>query len=250
MKKKLPCSSICYNRDKPERVLVFVNTRHAADEVSRTLSANEISNSALSGDVPQPKRESILERFKSGKYNVLVATDVAARGLHIPEVSHVFNYDLPQDADDYIHRIGRTARAGHSGEAISFICERYAYSIMEIESFIGHAIPRKEIEPALLMPIEKIATARPYQGKSPVNTPKLNDDKNRLGGSADSPPIAKKPDPDSVAQPQPKQPMLDDKISAIETPPKASLQPERKTPMPALPKTHFSRRFGEIPLVG
>ena len=152
------------HRDNPDRVLVFVNTRHAADEVSRTLSANEVSNAALSGDVPQRKRESLLERFKNGKYQVLVATDVAARGLHIPQVSQVFNYDLPQDAEDYIHRIGRTARAGQSGEAISFICEKYAYSIMEIESFIGHAILKKEIEPALLIPIEKAAGQ--YIGKN------------------------------------------------------------------------------------
>lgn len=147
-------------RDNPERVLVFVNTRHGVEEVSRILSANGISNAALSGDVPQRKRENLLKGFKTGKYRVMVATDVAARGLHIPEVNQVYNYDLPQDADDYVHRIGRTARAGHSGEAISFICERYAYSILEIETYIGHAIPKKEIDPELLNPIETIKRLR------------------------------------------------------------------------------------------
>jgi len=151
------------HRDNPERVLVFANTRHAVDEISRTLTANGISNAALSGDVPQRKRESLLEGFKNGKYKVLVATDVAARGLHIPSVSHVFNYDLPQDADDYVHRIGRTARAGQSGDAVSFICEKYAYSIMEIESYIGHNIDKREIDPGLLTPIE--IAARQYKSK-------------------------------------------------------------------------------------
>ncbi len=138
----------------PERVLVFVNTRYAAEDVSLCLEANGISTAMLSGDVPQTKREKLLEKFKSGQCKVLVATDVAARGLHIPAVSHVFNFDLPQDAEDYVHRIGRTARAGASGEAISFICEKYAYSIMEIEEFIGHTLPRKDIAVDMLEPIE------------------------------------------------------------------------------------------------
>ena len=216
-------------RDQPNRVLVFVNTRHAVEQVSRTLSANEISNAALSGDVPQTEREHILERFKSGKYTVLVATDVAARGLHIPAVSHVFNYDLPQHANDYIHRIGRTARAGHSGEAISFICEKYAYSIMEIEAFIGHPIPRKEIEAVLLEPIKTVGKAlRQHQTKKlsekfkhyePDNESKLN--KHSLAKE-------KKPNKSSSSQPQ----------------------TNIKTPIPALPKKQSNQRFGEIPLIG
>jgi ATP-dependent RNA helicase RhlB len=83
----------------------------------------------------------LLERFQRGDLPVLVATDVAARGLHIPEVSHVFNYDLPQDAEDYVHRIGRTARLGADGDAVSFACERFVYSLPEIEDYIGHKIP-------------------------------------------------------------------------------------------------------------
>jgi ATP-dependent RNA helicase RhlB len=77
---------------------------------------------------------------------VLIATDVASRGLHIPDVSHVFNYDLPNDAEDYVHRIGRTARAGAEGDAISFGCEEYAISLPDIERYIGHQIPRAAIE--------------------------------------------------------------------------------------------------------
>ncbi len=125
----------------PRRTIVFVNTKRDADRVWGYLEGNGFSSAILSGDVPQRKRQSLLERFVSGALPVLVATDVAARGLHIPEVSHVFNYDLPQDAEDYVHRIGRTARLGAAGDAISFACETYVYSLPEIEAYIGHKIP-------------------------------------------------------------------------------------------------------------
>lgn len=152
---KLPLLVNLVRKSDQERVLVFVNTRHAAEDVARTLEVNGIKTAMLSGDVPQNKREKLLEEFKAGARRILVATDVAARGLHIPAVSHVYNFDLPQDAEDYVHRIGRTARAGASGEAVSFICEKYAYSIMEIEEFIGHALPRRDIDPELLSPVER-----------------------------------------------------------------------------------------------
>ncbi len=125
----------------PKRTIVFVNTKRAADQVWAHLESNGFKAAILSGDVPQNKRMSLLEQFQQGELPVLVATDVAARGLHISEVSHVFNFDLPQDAEDYVHRIGRTARAGASGDAISFACEEYAFSIPEIEEYIGHKIP-------------------------------------------------------------------------------------------------------------
>ncbi|MCL5669181.1 MAG: RNA helicase, partial [Gammaproteobacteria bacterium] len=92
----------------------------------------------------------------------LVATDVAARGLHIPGVSHVFNYDLPQSGEDYVHRIGRTARAGASGDAISFACEDYAFSMPDIETYIGHKIPVGRITPELLaQPLPPVKSERP-----------------------------------------------------------------------------------------
>ena len=109
----------------------------------------------LSGDVPQNKRERLLEQFKSGDKQILVATDVAARGLHIPRVSHVFNYDLPQDPEDYVHRVGRTARVGESGHAISFACEEHAISLLDIEVFIGHPLKKMEISDDLLQPSRK-----------------------------------------------------------------------------------------------
>jgi ATP-dependent RNA helicase RhlB len=120
--------------------MVFTNTRAAADKVGRTLNANGISAAVISGRVRQEQRQKLLKRFHDGDIPVLVATDVAARGLHIPDVTHVFNYDLPQDAPDYVHRIGRTARLGAKGDAISFACEDYAFHLPEIEEFIGYPI--------------------------------------------------------------------------------------------------------------
>ncbi|NKB75952.1 MAG: DEAD/DEAH box helicase [Gammaproteobacteria bacterium] len=160
---KLPLLVNLIKAQQPGRVVVFANTKHCVETVSETLLANGISSAALSGDVPQNKREKLLDNFKSQAQSVLVATDVAARGLHIPEVSHVFNFDLPNDADDYIHRIGRTARAGESGEAISFVCEKYAYSIMDIEEHIGHSIPKKELTENLLV---EITRAKPVSRNS------------------------------------------------------------------------------------
>ena len=120
--------------------MVFTNTRAAADRVGRTLNANGISSAVISGRVRQEQRQKLLKRFHDGEIPVLVATDVAARGLHIPDVTHVFNFDLPQDAPDYVHRIGRTARLGAKGDAISFACEDYAFYLPEIEEYIGYSI--------------------------------------------------------------------------------------------------------------
>jgi ATP-dependent RNA helicase RhlB len=128
------------------RVMVFTNTRAATDLVERTLNENGIHAAAMSGRVPQKKRQTLLRRFHDGEIPVLAATDVAARGLHIPDVTHVINFDLPQDAEDYVHRIGRTARLGAKGEAISFACENYAFHLPEIEEFIGYAIPMVQVE--------------------------------------------------------------------------------------------------------
>jgi ATP-dependent RNA helicase RhlB len=137
-------------RHKPERTMVFVNTKRGADRVMAWLKGNDIRAEVLSGDVPQKKRLRLLQEFKNGELPVLVTTDVASRGLHIPDVTHVFNFDLPQDPEDYVHRIGRTARAGAEGDAISFACEDYAYSLPEIEAFIGETLPKETSHEALL----------------------------------------------------------------------------------------------------
>lgn len=139
---------------EPFRSIVFVNTKRAADRIEAYLNGNGIPSAALSGDVRQRQREKILARFTSGDLPVLIATDVAARGLHIPDVSHVFNYDLPHQAEDYVHRIGRTARAGATGEAISFACEEYSFSLPEIQEYIGQEIDFAPITSDLIQPLK------------------------------------------------------------------------------------------------
>ena len=136
---------------QPQRSIVFVNTKRCAEKLDDYLQANGHKTAMLSGDVPQDKRQRLLNDFQENRVTLLIATDVAARGLHIPDVSHVFNYDLPQDVEDYVHRIGRTARFGASGEAVSFICEEYAYSMPDIEDYIGEKIPVASISHELLV---------------------------------------------------------------------------------------------------
>ena len=137
------------------RIMVFVNMTREAERVEAYLETNHIQAKAISGDVPQKKRLRMLMQFQSGELPVLIGTDVASRGLHIPDVQYVINYDLPQDAEDYVHRIGRTARAGAAGDAISFGCETYAMSLPDIEDYIGHKIPVAKYDPALLPQLEK-----------------------------------------------------------------------------------------------
>src|SRR5262249_1413629 len=150
MEEKLPLLIGLLRQYEARRTMIFVNTKRLAERLEGTLRANGFHAQALSGDVPQHKRLKFLRDFHNGDLAVLIATDVASRGLHIPDVSHVFTFDLPQDAADYVHRIGRTARAGTDGDAISFACEEFAVSLPEIESYIGHKIPSAAIPPELL----------------------------------------------------------------------------------------------------
>jgi ATP-dependent RNA helicase RhlB len=135
----------------PDKAIVFANTKHSCEDVFSWLEADGHRVGLLTGDVIQKKRLRILDDFTSGKLDILVATDVAARGLHIPKVSHVFNYDLPDDCEDYVHRIGRTGRAGASGHAISFACERYALNLTAIEDYIKHSIAVTQYDPSALL---------------------------------------------------------------------------------------------------
>ncbi|MEA3275479.1 MAG: ATP-dependent RNA helicase RhlB [Pseudomonadota bacterium] len=136
------------------RVIVFANTKRATEGIWGYLEGNGLRAAVLSGDVPQKKRLRLLKQFQEGELPILVATDVAARGLHIPDVTHVVNFDLPDDAEDYVHRIGRTARAGATGDAISFVCETYAFCLPDIEEFIGAKIPVEPVTPELLAEID------------------------------------------------------------------------------------------------
>jgi ATP-dependent RNA helicase RhlB len=128
-------------REGSQRILIFSNTREDARRLEDRLTRNGWDARALTGDVDQKKRLRILNDFKDGNLPVLVATDVASRGLHIEAVTHVINWDLPQDAEDYVHRIGRTARAGAGGQAIALVDEASALYLEPIEKFIGQKIP-------------------------------------------------------------------------------------------------------------
>ncbi len=244
-----------------DRALVFINTKHEAAKIFDWLEANGLKAAILSGDVPQDRREKLLKQFHDGKVDILVATDVAARGLHIPNVSHVYNYDLPQDAEDYVHRSGRTARAGASGHAVSFICEKYAYSMMDIEAFIGHPLPVRPIDESLLVPPEnkpafrerKPRDARGRQSGRSQGGRSRPDDPSRSAGKPQ-----RRENPSSAPREErgerPAQPRrdYDDVDFQMDKPMiKPAVNPEDidDSKFVAPPSKH-SMRFGEIPAIG
>ncbi len=147
---KIPLLLGVLKRYQPTQCIIFSNTKRVTENIYAYLLGNGYQAAILSGDVPQKKRQQLLAQFTAGELPILVATDVAARGLHIPNITHVINFDLPQDCEDYVHRIGRTARAGASGVAISMACENYSFYQPDIEAFIGHKIPYTAIDAELL----------------------------------------------------------------------------------------------------
>jgi ATP-dependent RNA helicase RhlB len=162
---KIPLLLGLLSRSEGARTMVFVNTKAFVERVARALERAGYRVGVLSGDVPQKKRESLLKKFQAGQLELLVATDVAARGLHIDGVSHVYNYDLPFDAEDYVHRIGRTARLGAEGDAISFACERYAMSLPDIEAYIEQKIPSEPVTRELLTALPRPERPKPAEGE-------------------------------------------------------------------------------------
>jgi ATP-dependent RNA helicase RhlB len=132
------------------KVMVFANRRDLCRDLVDRLIKDGIDAALLSGEVPQRKRIQTLDRFKEGKTRILVATDVAGRGIHIDGVGHVINYTLPEDPEDYVHRIGRTGRAGNEGTSISFACEDDSFLLPEIEEFIGRKLPCEQAPESLL----------------------------------------------------------------------------------------------------
>jgi ATP-dependent RNA helicase RhlB len=170
-------------REKGKRIMMFANMKHEVERLARGLLRHGYHARAMTGDVDQKKRLSIMQAFKEGGLHILVATDVASRGLHIEGVTHVINYDLPQDPEDYVHRIGRTARAGAPGKAISLADEKYVMSLEAIEALIGHRIPVEWAEEALFLS----ERPRPMEAATPVPRPRK-----RRGGE---PAWPKKPGP-------------------------------------------------------
>jgi ATP-dependent RNA helicase RhlB len=139
------------DREKPESCLIFCNQKFMVEELARRLKVNGYDCEYIMGDLPQAKRLEVIERLKAGQVKMLVATDVAARGLDIDALALVVNYDVPEDAESYVHRIGRTARAGKAGKAITLACEKFVYGLYAIEKYLGDKIPVMPFEESLLL---------------------------------------------------------------------------------------------------
>jgi ATP-dependent RNA helicase RhlB len=146
--------SILYNlirQNEEERIIVFANMKNETKRLADRLKRNGIDCVLLSGDVQQNKRMTRLEQFRSGKVKVLVATDVAGRGIHIEGITFVVNYTLPYEPEDYVHRIGRTGRAGAAGRAVSFACEEGSFYLPDIEEYIGRKLDCVQPDESLLI---------------------------------------------------------------------------------------------------
>ncbi len=141
MKEKFPLLLGLLEKEDWSRVLIFANTKACVENLSRRLKRNGLPAEGITGDVPQRKRLRLMENFKEGRTKILVATDVASRGIHVEDISHVINYDLPQDVENYVHRIGRTARAGKTGRALSLACEEFVYHLEPLEEMLDYKIP-------------------------------------------------------------------------------------------------------------
>jgi len=259
---KIPLLMGLLKRAEEEKSVVFINTKHMAEKIEAWLNCNGFKSAMLSGDVPQKKRETLLGRFKEGKVNILIATDVAARGLHIPDVSLVVNFDLPTDAEDYVHRIGRTARAGASGTAISLICETYAMNIVDIEEYIEHSIPvEREIaelmfndatQPDLskLRSNRKKDTRKKNDGRSNRDSNRNSANRNADDNSQKERPRREKGNPNRMPKPDRKQNKPQQtpqereaaKLAAME---KLSKEPRKPSRIPLRGRKNF-----EVPAVG
>lgn len=181
---KMPLLQTLLEEEWPDKAIIFANTKHSCENIYNHLIADKHRVGLLTGDIPQKKRLHILEGFTKGTLDILVATDVAARGLHIPLVTHVFNYDLPDDCEDYVHRIGRTGRAGESGHAISLACEEYVFNLPAIEDYIEHVLPVSKYDHDALLtdlpkPKPRQRRHKPHNGgqnrsKTPYNKQRRN----------------------------------------------------------------------------
>jgi ATP-dependent RNA helicase RhlB len=157
-------------REGSSRTMIFVNTRYRAQRLVDDLRHHGYAARGLTGNVVQTKRLRVLDDFRNGTLPILVATDVASRGLHIDGVSHVINYDLPQDSEDYVHRIGRTARVGAEGTAITLACEDYIYSLDAIQRYIGYELPTEFADDSLFAEVRP-RDRRPHRTDSRRDRP-------------------------------------------------------------------------------
>ena len=205
-REKIPLLLNLLRREGVERTMLFVNTKRFAERLVSNLERHGFRIGALTGDIPQPRRLKILQDFKSGALPLLVATDVASRGLHIDGVTHVINVDLPQDPEDYVHRIGRTARAGQSGKAISLADEDYVFSLDAIQRLIGMKIPVEHPDEALFAPGDVHAKPKPERREKAAapSAPEIpSKEKEAAAAPPDRPRSAAAPEPKPITQSEP-----------------------------------------------
>jgi ATP-dependent RNA helicase RhlB len=182
-------------KERPKNVLIFTNTKHMAYEVAQRLSRNGFDCRYIMGDLPQKKRLQVIDGIKSGEIKYLVATEVAARGLHIDDLDLVINYDLPAECESYVHRIGRTARVGKPGKAISFACDKYVYGLEGIESFTKMKIPVVWADDALFEKdkSEGMTFRQPRGGRIMESTGRPSSKTRRSPAAQGTPPAGRKP---------------------------------------------------------
>ncbi len=204
-------------KEKPANALIFANMKHVTRNIAKRLQHNGFQAQYIMGDMPQSKRNRTLEDFKSGQVPILVATDVAARGLHVDDLEMVINYDLPEQAESYIHRIGRTARAGKSGKAIALACERYVYSLEPIEAMIGMKIPVVPMDDSLLASDTSAGLDFRKEGREPQ----------RRGGDRDRGRRSSAPKPHLHQQRRPRPLVLDKKEQSQPKPAAEDLSAQR-----------------------
>jgi ATP-dependent RNA helicase RhlB len=178
---------------QPVCSVVFANTKIVAEWLQYKLSGNGIECDLITGDLPQKKRIALIQKIKEGKVKALIATDVASRGLHISGITHVYNFDLPDEAANYVHRIGRTARAGASGSAYSLVCEDYGHNLIDIEKYLGENVKIKtEWFPESYLQIEDKA-GNPYKDPE-FKGSRMNDKEERRDGRRGGGDRSKRPD--------------------------------------------------------
>jgi len=191
--------------NRPDSCMIFCNTRHAVDQVQSFLQRQGYASMALHGEIPQSKRQSTIEKFKKSDFHLLVATDVAARGIHIDDLSLVINYDVPEDKDSYVHRIGRTGRAGNTGRAISLVTGDDVMTLYEIEEHINAMISEADLPTDAEVNAEKDAAAIWKKTKSVPFSPPADPTLKARGSRSPRRPGAEKPAQEKSAQGKPAQ---------------------------------------------
>ncbi|MEY2987803.1 MAG: hypothetical protein RJB13_1324 [Pseudomonadota bacterium] len=211
----------------PECAIIFTNTKVVAEWIGYKLACNGLEVEVLTGDIPQRKRMSLIKKIKDGKCNLLVATDVLSRGLHVANLSHVYNFDIPDDSESFIHRIGRTARAGATGHAISLICEDYGYNMGGVEKLLGFKIPLMPVPASYLSAEDKSDYPFDANGrvKSYGQSEAMQGDAHQTAdGTIEQ--TSSKPDFQSMPQPNPKH--AGERTERIQERPEPTIQQPRR----------------------